>query len=103
MPPPLEPSIVLRLHKWPKEEAQGDIGMVAASLSKDTVMSVSFRDPTPLLEMLKQLPYVEEATEDVAGATETPDATGVPKQVLEPAGSPTTRYRLVFKSIDTPM
>ncbi|MFC1935163.1 response regulator transcription factor [Chloroflexota bacterium] len=62
--PPLVPTIVLRFHQWLKEVAKGDIGMVTASWGGETVISVDFREPIPLLQMLAELPDVTEVVEE---------------------------------------
>jgi len=64
LPPPLEPTTVLRLHRWLKEVAKGDVGKITGSLGGDTVMTVGFREPVPLLQMLSELPDVTAVAEE---------------------------------------
>ena len=102
IPPPLELSIILRLHKWLKEVAEVDVGKIVSSLTGDTVVNVTFHDPTSLGQMLAGLPYVRKVTEEpYATGTETaPDVSG--KGAAGPwTGDSITehkRFRLLLKS-----
>lgn len=62
--PPLEPTTVLRLHRWLKEVAKGDVGKITASWGGETAISVEFREPVPLLQMLAESPDIAEVVEE---------------------------------------
>ena len=60
----VEPSIVLRLHKWLMDVAKADVDRVISTLGKDTVLTVNCREATPLPQMLVNLPYISEVIEE---------------------------------------
>ena len=62
--PPMEPGIVLKLHKWLQEFAFADIEEIVGSLTGDTVLRMTIRQPVPLLQMLGELPDVTEVSEE---------------------------------------
>ena len=64
IPPPLEPGAILKLHQWLREVARADVGEIAGSWMGDTVMTMTLRQPIPLLRMLAELPDVAEVTEE---------------------------------------
>ena len=64
IPPPLEPTAVLKLHQWLTEVANADVGEMVGSWTGDTVIKVTLRRPVPLLRMLAESPDVVEVTEE---------------------------------------
>ena len=60
---PVEPSVILRLDKWLREVGYGVVGKVNAHIEGDTSINVSFPNPTPLPEMLVNLPFVNAVKE----------------------------------------
>ena len=87
IPPPLEPSTVLRLHKWLKDVAEAEIDWVNASLNGDTVIRITLRQPVPLAKMLDGLSYVAEVAPEIRTSDETTPSD---------SDSPLHRYRLVL-------
>ena len=64
IPAPLEPRVVLQLHRWLTEDAKAEMEAVIPSMSGDTTLVVTFEEPSPLLPMLAELPFVAEVTEE---------------------------------------
>lgn len=97
---PVIPGLILNLHKWLKETTKAEIGKITASWGGDTLMNVTFRDPTPLLEMLAAHPFVAQVGEDTHLAEEGASAGG-PAEAQRP-GPPRSdfkRLRLVLKVV----
>ena len=88
--PPLEPSLVLQLHQWLREVAKGDVGKITSPLGGTAVVSLAFRDPTPLKKMLAELPYVAEVEEELQSA-----------EAQEAGRSGIKRFRLTLKAKST--
>lgn len=103
--PPLEPRIVLMLQKWLKETAQAEIDRIFPSLGDDTVMNVTFRQPLQFLEMLKEIPYVAEVSEEPFTKSErkppessTDSEEEGEEQEVDSSQAVRHRYRLVLKA-----
>jgi len=103
--PPLEPRIVLKLQQWLKDTAEADIDRIFASLGDDTVLNVSFRQPIQLLEMLKEIPYVAEVSEEPYPKSERKppeSSTGSEEegeeQEVDSSQAVRNRFRLVLKA-----
>lgn len=91
IPPPIEPGVVLRLHKWLKDVAKAEIHRIDSSLGGDTVLSIAFRQEIPLPRMLAKLEYVE-------GVAEEPQAGKTPTSPTQAGAGPgLQRYRLALK------
>ena len=88
--PPLEPSLILQLHQWLREGAKGYIGKITSPLGGTTVVSLAFRDPTPLKKMLADIPYVAEVEEELQ-----------PAEAQEAGRSSIKRFRLTLKAKST--
>ena len=100
--PPLEPTVVLKLHQWLKEDAKGDVSRITASWGGETVISVEFREPVPLLRMLAELPELAEVVEEpyVEEMVESPD--GLTSQSEQKTGGyrpALKQFRLAFKAV----
>ena len=57
---PLEPCRLIKLHRWLREVVRADVGETAGSWSKDTVLKITLRRPTPLLKMLNESPDIKD-------------------------------------------
>lgn len=100
--PPVEPTMVVRLHQWLQEVANADINQVFGSWTEDTVVRVTLRQPVPLLRLLKGLPDVAEVTEEPYTETGRTDlgmsaALSDLSPELFASSRPPTRLRLVLK------
>ena len=62
--PPVEPTKLLRLHRWLTEDANMDVGEMTGSWTGDTLIRATIRQPIPLVWMLTELPDVESVTEE---------------------------------------
>ena len=62
--PPLEPSMVLALHQWLMETAEGTIEKVIPSMTGDTVLIVQLNEAIPLWRLMNELPFVSDMTSD---------------------------------------
>ena len=62
--PPLEPTILIRLHSWLKEVVMAEVDQTVGSWGKDTLLRSNLRTPMPLVRMLTELPYVAEVAEE---------------------------------------
>ena len=62
--PPLEPTLLIRLHSWLKEVVMADVDQTVGSWGEETLLSSSLRTPMPLLRMLTELPYITEVAEE---------------------------------------
>ena len=62
--PPLEPTLLIRLHSWLKKVVMADVDQTVGSWGEDTQLRSSLRMPMPLLRMLTELPYIAEVTEE---------------------------------------
>ena len=85
--PPLEPRLVFQLHGWLREVAKGDIGKIISPLGGTAVLSIAFRDPTPLQQMLAELPYVAEVSQELQ-----------PEEAQNAGRSSIKRLRLTLKA-----
>ena len=99
--PPLEPVIILKLHKWLQDDAFADIEEIVGSLTRDTVLRMTIHQPVPLVQMLAELPYVTEVSEEMYTG-DSSDLPGVFKrqaELLSVGGKHPlpTRVRLVLK------
>ncbi len=91
--PPVEPSTVLRLHKWLKEVAKAEIERINSSLEGDTVLKVNFRQATSLRQMLAKLTYLAKVTDEPQPSV--PEA--LPGASAKPQPE-RVRYRLVLRA-----
>ena len=62
--PPVEPTKLLRLHRWLTVDAKMDVGEMTGSWTGDTLIIATIRQPIPLVRMLSELPDVESVTEE---------------------------------------
>ena len=62
--PPLEPSMLMKLHRWLKEIPGVELRETKVSRQEDTVLRVMLTKPIPLIQMLSQLPEVVSVTEE---------------------------------------
>jgi hypothetical protein len=62
--PPLEPAMVLMLHQWLMETAEGNVEKVIPSMTGDTVIVVQLDQAIPLWRMMRELPFVVDMTAD---------------------------------------
>ena len=59
VPPPLEPTLVLKLHSLLVQELGGELERVLPTMNRDTVLEVSFASPTPVERMLSGLDIID--------------------------------------------
>ncbi len=64
--PPLEPAMVLMLHQWLMETAEGNVEKVIPSMTGDTVIVVQLDQAIPLWRMMRELPFVVDMTSDLS-------------------------------------
>ena len=60
--PPVDTPLVLGLYQWLR--AIAEVKEVATSRDGDTVVSVTFRQPIPIHQILAELPDIAEVTEE---------------------------------------
>lgn len=69
--PPLEPALVLALHQWLMETAEGTVEKVIPSMTGDTVVIVQLAEAIPLWRLMRELPFVADMSSDpYAGSAE---------------------------------
>ena len=68
VPPPLDPTSMLRLQTWLKEIGMTAIDEITPSWDNDTTMKMTFSPPVPLLSMLAESPFVIAASEELGEA-----------------------------------
>ena len=93
--PPLEPRVVLILYQWLTETANAEMEAVIPTLSGDTVLTMTFEEPVPLLAMLAELPFVDEVTAEPYAQTEGTLPKG---RRSKKTAQPANRFRLSLKS-----
>ena len=93
--PPLEPRVVLILHHWLTETANAQMEAVIPTLSGDTVLTMTFEEPVPLLAMLVELPFVDEVTAEPYAETEGTLPKG---RRSKKTAQPANRFQLSLKS-----
>ena len=100
--PPVEPWMLLKLHRWLTEVANIDVGEMAGSLTGDTVVRGSIRRPIPFVKMLAELPDVAEVTEEpyVEGRGTLPSDLKSPGDMQRIGGGRTLpkRFRLALQA-----
>lgn len=66
---PMEPSIVLRLHQWLMEDADGVVEKVIPSMTGDTVLMIHLNEAIPLWRLMSELPFVDAMNADQQAET----------------------------------
>lgn len=59
VPPPMEPTIVLKLHNLLTQKLGGELKMVLPAMHRDTILQVSFAYPTAVEHMLSDLDFID--------------------------------------------
>ena len=62
--PPLDPPVVLMLHQWLMESAEGTVEKVIPSISGDTVLIVHLSEAIPLWRLMSELPFIADMRSD---------------------------------------
>jgi len=62
--PPLDPPVVLMLHQWLTESADGTVEKVIPSISGDTILIVHLSEAIPLWRMMSELPFIADMRSD---------------------------------------
>ena len=87
------PGKLIKFVQWLRQAAEADIKEIRESARGDTIIELSFEHPTPLFQMLSELPDVGEVTEAVR-----PVDLGDPSTLRGRAGRPSMLYRLTLKA-----
>ena len=64
VPPPLDPTSMLRLQSWLKDVGMTAVDEISPSWDKDTTIKITFSPPVALLSMLADSPLVVAASEE---------------------------------------
>jgi|GEM_PF-2652443 DNA-binding NarL/FixJ family response regulator len=61
---PMEPAMVLKLHQWLMEEADGIVEKVIPSMTGDTVLAIHLNEALPIWRLMRDLPFVDDMSAD---------------------------------------